>query len=506
MNLINEFKMLFQTEDLSISERVKVLELKVSIDKGSIPDFSDIINLGKNIADRDKCIIEFNTIIEDHLRLVLKEPDESEYESFIDDLKDYEDSVLVILTIEKTIMENSFSIYCFKEFTKDLLNKSIVDIMSLFGLLLNRAEYLVFEIYDSDIFFSTQTMFFVNRSSHNITLKEINRSERISECKDISYFYNNSNLNLLPEDFKIVTSYDNNPYEEIFDKLVSILSLVYISTLATIEDDVLKVQISGQRNVDFSYELNRVMIHNPILFKIYSWIYNGGNLIDKALIARNILSLHCKYTNLINTDEKTYATIQSNFNLYLKDNVNQYLDLKNKVSEYICSVTTQVGDNVLSLFNNFKTNLLTLITFLFSVIIINIVSDNPLDNIFTRDIILILELILLGSIIYLLISISENKYRLKKIKSGYQVLKDSYNEILSNQDLEDIFKEDKAIKNAIKEVEDGTKKYMILWVGFILLSLSLLEFISSEPPISNFIKDIFKNIISLRNLLVQYYW
>lgn len=497
MNLIKEFSSIFQTEQFSISERVKVLELKIDIDKKNIPNFSDIISLGHQIANRDKCIIEFNTIIEDHLKLVLTDPDEVAFDSFISSLNDYEDSISIALTIEKTIIENSFSVYCFEQFSKDLLSKSIVEIMNLFGTLLNGIEYLVFEVFDSEVLFTTQTLFFVNKSNHNIITTDINRSDRISECKDISYFYNNLNVNLLPEDFKIVTSFTNNPYEEIFGKLVSILSLVYISTMATIENNVLKAQISGQRNVEFSYELNSNIISNPILFKIYSWIYNGGNLVDKALIARNILSLHCRYTNLINTDEKTYASIQSNFNLYLKDNVNQYLELKNKVSEYICSVTTQVGDNALSLFGNFKTNLLTLLTFLFSVIIINIVSDKPLDNIFTKDITFILELILLGSIIYLIISISETKYKLKKIKSGYQILKQSYTEILSDQDLEDIFREDKAITDAIKEVKSGTRLYMILWIGFIFISLVLLEFISTNPPIFNFIKYIVNSIISL---------
>ena len=120
-----------------------------------------------------------------------------------------------------------------------------------------------------------------------------------------------------------------------------------------------------------------------------------------------------------------------------------------------------------------------------------------MDNIFTKDITFILELILLGSIIYLIISISETKYKLKKIKSGYQILKQSYTEILSDQDLEDIFREDKAITDAIKEVKSGTRLYMILWIGFIFISLVLLEFISTNPPIFNFIKYIVNSIISL---------
>lgn len=60
-----------------------------------------------------------------------------------------------------------------------------------------------------------------------------------------------------------------------------------------------------------------------MLYKIYDWIYSGGSSIDKAIIARNIICLHCKYEPLLKVDTKILASIQSNYNLYLKDNVTQ---------------------------------------------------------------------------------------------------------------------------------------------------------------------------------------
>ena len=65
--------------------------------------------------------------------------------------------------------------------------------------------------------------------------------------------------------------------------------------------------------------------YNREIVKIYNWIYEGGNTTDKAIIARNIISLHCKYSSILNLDGKTFSSIQSNFNLYQKDNVDRYL-------------------------------------------------------------------------------------------------------------------------------------------------------------------------------------
>lgn len=64
-------------------------------------------------------------------------------------------------------------------------------------------------------------------------------------------------------------------------------------------------------------------------------------------------------------------------------------------------------------------------TFLFSVILANIVSDRPLDNILTKEITIIFEFVLAGSIGFMIISVVEMNYKLNKLKNGYKELKNS---------------------------------------------------------------------------------
>ena len=64
--------------------------------------------------------------------------------------------------------------------------------------------------------------------------------------------------------------------------------------------------------------------------------------------------------------------------------------------------------------DKFKTNLLAILGFLFSVILANIVSDQPLDNIFTKDITILSEIVLIASFGYLFISYQQSKYELTK--------------------------------------------------------------------------------------------
>ena len=114
-------------------------------------------------------------------------------------------------------------------------------------------------------------------------------------------------------------------------------------------------------------------------------------------------------------DTKILASIQSNYNLYLKDNVTQYLEMRNKVAEFISDIMSRTGEYATDLLDKFKTNIIAVFGFLFSVILANIVSDQPLDNIFTRDITIILELVLVGSVGYPLICYKQSKFQMEKM-------------------------------------------------------------------------------------------
>lgn len=139
----------------------------------------------------------------------------------------------------------------------------------------------------------------------------------------------------------------------------------------------------GQRSMEYHDTLENIQGNNN-LYKIYNWIYSGGSIVDKVIIARNIICLHCKYESLLNISDGVMASIQTNYNLYLRDNVTQYLELKNKVAEFITDIVSRTGEYATEMLDKFKTNLLAILGFLFSVILANIVSDQPLDNILQK--------------------------------------------------------------------------------------------------------------------------
>lgn len=161
--------------------------------------------------------------------------------------------------------------------------------------------------------------------------------------------------------------------------------------------------------------------------------------------------------------------------------------MKNKLAEFICDVISKTGDHATQLLKNLKSNLIAIFIFLFTIIITNISSDQPLNNIFTRDITVILELVLLGSLIYLIICIIETNYKLTKTKDSYSALKQNYNSVLSKDELHEIFDNDRLINETVKSVKRGIWGYTTVWIIFLILLIFILESISSSPVITPYV-------------------
>lgn len=492
MSLFKEIKN--KISDLAEKESRKIYEVSFSFSAVTPLEFQELSDIIQSVPSRDDIRIYLFTENEERLTFNRSTVGE-EYNSFIGELLE-DEQIFVKLEINKKIQNRHFSVYCFEQFAEDLIQLPIEEALNAFSLILNESEgYIVFDLFDNRNIFFTKTMFFMGANNQEVNI-DFDREQRLQECRETSYFYNQDHYELLPDDFKIIVGYEGNPFVELFQKIETILSLCMLASNSSIMRENLKLQIMGQRSVEYTYDLNSIE-GNPILYKVYDWIYSGGSSIDKALIARNIICLHCKYEPLLRLDSKALAAILSNYNLYLKENVTQYLELKNKVAEFISGIVSKTGEYATELLDKFKTNLIAIFGFLFTVIIANIVSDQPLDNIFTRDITAILELVLAGSVVYLIISFKQSQYQMKKVYDSYEELKKSYDQILTDDDIKESFQNDKIIMNMKKTVSKSQKMYLLIWVCFLVILLVCLEFISDNPIVFPFIETFVNGVRSV---------
>ena len=58
--------------------------------------------------------------------------------------------------------------------------------------------------------------------------------------------------------------------------------------------------------------------------------------VDKASIARKIINTYCRdKESILAIDDKVLNSIKSDYVIYQKNHVDQYIDMKNKISEFI---------------------------------------------------------------------------------------------------------------------------------------------------------------------------
>ena len=497
MNYIASLQALFQSSEHRLSERSKILDMEFNFSVDLLPDYDQIAELIQSFPDRD--IVGVSLTNENDDIFYLSSTDlsaKSKYDSFKDECE-YSEQISAKISINKDIKNGLIYIYSFSSFSEELCDLSLDGVMTTFSALLNESSQLIFEVFDTDILFKTKTMLF-SSAPQRVVFQNFDRKSRLNACSEGTHFYDQPRYQLLPDDFQIDIDFEGNPLSETFIKLSNIFSLIYLSSSASLHEEVLELHIAGQRTLEFKCQC-ALITSNPELYKIYNWIYTDGNATDKSLIARNILCLHCRFSDIQRIDGKTFASIQSNYNLYLKDNVAQYIQLTNKLSEFISDVVSKTGDYAISILDKFKNNLFAILGFLFTVILANIVSDQPLNNIFTRDIVFILEAVLFGSIIYLVICVLETKYKIRKIHDSYDALKQNYSSILTPDDINMVFDNDKIMTEMSSEVDRGICRYACLWGAFILVSLIAVEMISEEPIIRPLLQQLFAMIKSSIN-------
>lgn len=477
-------------KEFVVSERMKVYEASFKFVIENAPEYNYFASIIQYIPHRDKIKITLQDETERVYNFLTA--NEDSYEEFIGDTLP-DEVIEVKIRIDKEAVDNHFSIYAFNEFVQDILSLTLEEVMVAFsGLLKQSPDFLVFDVYSPATMFATKTMFFVPYGNGRINT-EFNRRKRIEDCKEVSYFYNFDIYEVLPDDFKITIDYENNPLTEVFQKIMVLLSVSFIATSSTINGDQLKGIINGQRTMEYCCEMNQLP-NNKILYGIYNWIYTDGNPIDKAIIARNVISLHCKYVSITEIDEKVMASIQSNYNLYLKENVKEYLELKNKVAEFISDTVSKTGEYATGLLDKFKSNIIAIFGFMFTVILANIVSNQPLDNLFIKEITILIECVLVGSFIYLIICYCQSRYEIRKVYDSYEQLKLNYKEILTDDDLMDVFGNDEMLKKMKETISRSEKIYLGIWIFFLVAALIIVEILSVSPTYQSILSGL-QNIV-----------
>ena len=109
----------------------------------------------------------------------------------------------------------------------------------------------------------------------------------------------------------------------------------------------------------------------------------------------------------------------------------------------------------------------------------------------------ILLAIIVGSFVYLVICYLQSCYEIQKVYDSYNQLKQNYNEILTEDDLHEIFGNDEILITMKKTISKSKKIYLGIWILFLIGALIVVEYLSSSPNtqyIIDFIKKVYMSV------------
>lgn len=463
-------------------ERFRVGKLEV--------DQQSLIRSLSCIRERDSFVVSFEYADSDQTDS-LSRRDSSSVSSFCDrlDLQIQEDpDVKGVITVKVTkgFSGRACSIYSLSLIEQYWRTGGIASAATKLRALAEKA----FIIESFEIHGTYNTGLFVFRSSAlentNATNPEITNKEKLLSARNKAcLFYESKNYPFIPQDFDISPAFEHTGITDLFNTLKLIFSIIFLADVTSLDDKTLTATIKGYRHVTGSIQLDgsKDAEMAAAYYEIYQWAYADGSITDKLGIARNLLSIHITGDTLRSLQDGSMSAIISNYSIYLKDNVKQYIDIKNKLSDQIQKQSEKASDMVKSIGNYLKTSIFSVYSFVLTTIIIRSISKTSVDGLFSDSIYLVFIIFILLSTGTLVYAYKEAEAELCRFESIYDAFKSRFDDLLSKSDRDRILQNDKEYNRDVEYVKQSRKRAVYLWISclaVVFIFVTIIKFTQSE--------------------------
>lgn len=377
---------------------------------------------------------------------------------------DETEKLKLTIKINKAITGAKVSIYSLEKFTEWLSQKNIIDQINTISEAFDDSltflvQHDIEEFGSSTILFTTEKELSHERSPHRARTKEL-----LEENVNLL----NLNRKFTPEDFH--ANIKDVKISYLFSKAKLIYSLAYISNHTEVRGNQRIVfRFNGYKTFTTPEKRPEDLSENcEIAFKIFNWAYSDGKCGDKLGLIRNLITLSAK-KNSLNIDTALWQTIQSNYEIYLKDNIANYLELKSSLLNTVSDFNNKALEIADNFTNSFKSSCIGMITFLVTVVAVNGLKDNGPQEIFSPAYILITFLICIISAAWLLISTKDTSRKIKnKITNTRNLIHRNYSTILNIEEINSCI--EPTFETIKTETTDSIRYYTILWIASISIS------------------------------------
>jgi hypothetical protein len=202
------------------------------------------------------------------------------------------------------------------------------------------------------------------------------------------------------------------------------------------------------------------------IYDVYKLIFIDANFNTRLGLLRNIISVKTSDKLVDIFDADIIKVLHSNYQIYLRDNIKQYIEVKNKTIELMHSLIIKATDRFEEQQKSYQKVAAALSMYIFTVIIGRFIFKSD-TNVFSLEITSISTLFIVFSIVYLEFSQKGLVSSENKLIKNLTNLKIRYSNIMHKTELEEIFDQ-----NELQECFDESNNFlshMIYQVGLIVL-------------------------------------
>ena len=380
------------------------------------------------------------------------------------------------LTVDKVFSGGVLTVYSFPDFARTWQSLEVKSLLSTISDFFTNADHLRFECHDLDVNFGSSTISFC-RVSSSPTVPAVGpaRAELLEKRNELCHFENAAEVRTIPDDF-LISSRTQKLLGPLFERLCVLNSIFYIADIARIDDtDTVELKVKGYKTVSYKSAAKEMPGQSAtVLFKIYKWVYEGGGASDKVSLARNLITLYAKNQNFLDMGEDLFNSIASGYQIYLRKNVEQYIQIKNKLIEFLTEQSKKAAKLGEDLGNTLAKNFAGFVTFFLSVLVVKAIGNNDFTGSFSPNVASIAYALLSASAIHLIASVIMLNREIKIMEGGYANIRRRYSDLLDEKDLDGVFNKDDEYKLTIEHIKFKRLLFGLAWVCYIVIFSGLV--------------------------------
>jgi len=271
---------------------------------------------------------------------------------------------------------------------------------------------------------------------------------------------------LVPYDFVMIQPIGVATLDAFLARAGAVLAAMFLSNTADLGEDRLVYRLAGYKLLSGSVDSFAKLVDDGATFqRIAEWAYGAEGNSDKIGLARNVISLCVQRLEEVPTHHEIWDAIQSNYQIYLKENIATYLEVRNKLAELLAESTHKTHSLVEGLLDSIRNGVLVVLTFLLTVVVINGLKDTGIEVIFSAGYLSIVLGLLVLSTFAIWASCCDARSRFdQSARATSELLRRMYTHVMIAAEIE------KQVTPTVDEnrtyMNRQTKRYMIFWLVF----------------------------------------